>query len=154
MPFRFVRESEEAHYTDNHYGEVVRGVVFRLPARKGELRFLCGIEWTMNDSVSVRYSNVFDCVSDALQAAKKWAERFAEIERDHQTRYDAEQLIETLREELETIREDIRECIADIRIGAKTARKYLCELLQRRQCRIKGIAELVKNYTMVLEWRA
>ena len=153
VPFRFVVEAEKAYYTDNHYGEVVRGVVFQLPARKAELRFLCGIEWTGNGSITLSYSSVFDCPSNALQAARKWAERFAEQERDYSTQADAEQLIETLREELEAIREDIRGCIADIRIGATTARKYLCELLQRRQRRIKGIAELQKDYSMVLEWR-
>lgn len=76
-------------YTDSDAGETAIGIVASLPHG----RFIAGYRWTSNDE-RVYFSEVFTDEREAARRADSHAERFADISREDDARFQAAQKIE------------------------------------------------------------
>lgn len=83
------RVNHSGWFTDSFHLETVAGYVLQLPARDGRPRYVPAIQWSCNDSATVRPLDVYDSALDAAGAADRWAEREAESEREYQTAWQA-----------------------------------------------------------------
>lgn len=99
-PFRFVGFADEVvrlrhtgWYADEHGDNLIRGVVFQIPARGGNPQYLAGCEWGESsrkgfDSgggwIEIGRGDIYESKEDAARAADSIAERAAEAEREYQ----------------------------------------------------------------------
>lgn len=133
----------------------IRGLVYRLPARKGKELFIVGYYWNENDSYVLCYDKVYDDVNDAAYAADDKAKNYSKIIREDNLKFDAEQRIETLLEKMQSYREDFRDTAKIIRtIGCnRILIKIIKEARSNFKDRLRGVIELRDNYRMILEWK-
>ena len=98
VPFRFVGYADElarsighnGWYSDAHQDATLRGMVYRLPARDGEARYLSGYEESDSGSV-VLYRDIETDETDAARFADGLAERIAEDSREYSEAWQAGQ---------------------------------------------------------------
>lgn len=147
------RISHTGWFCDNYENEKCIGVVYRLPARRGKNLFVVGYRLDECEKAGVSFARYYKDEVEAAYAADGMAEKVAEKQQEEATKCDAEQYIETLREDLVEVRSNIRNAVGDIRNGAKTACKYLRSELERRTDIIRGIRELTDSPWMVTEYR-
>ncbi len=110
-------------YCDNFQDEVFRAAIWQLPGRDGEAYYLAGYIEPWNDGglidVGSHYAASGDNCLEAMQAAARDADhmamRFAEDSREADTKFQAEQRIESAREEIAEAREDHSATIAELR---------------------------------------
>jgi len=108
-------------YTDDEgFLETLRGIVYQLPSRKGELRFAYGYADPNNAGAALL---CFDPCDDKEDAAR-WADRFAQIhaeeERDYQRAWQAGRYYDDLAEEISTTRKACLELIREAKAGCKS----------------------------------
>lgn len=96
-------------YCDPEYGcesDTLRGVVYQLPARKGQPRYLAGYIDTVNDHTDalLSFDALFEEPEEAARAGDRLAEIVAEKERDYRTVWNAGQRYRELGENISAIR--------------------------------------------------
>jgi len=132
---------------DNITGELARGVVYRLPAKRGEERFLYGVADPNNDAAAVLSlgvvsgrsvdPGVFDGPSynegarDAAYLADGMAENYAESKIDNAAAWDMGRDQAEAAHEAQTLRASLRGLLAEIReAGSNEGRPHICETLR------------------------
>lgn len=99
-----IRIDHQGWYTDCDGRETARGLVVALPHG----RFLAGYHWTDNDE-RVYFSEIYTDQDDAARAADSEAERFAEVCREDDWKY---QQARGLEDGIEASLKRLRECLA------------------------------------------
>jgi hypothetical protein len=89
---------------DEDYGEVYRGVVYQLPARHGLPQYVYGYADPCNDDCALICFDVEADKADAARAADRFAEIFAEHERDYDRAASAKQHYDDLADEVKRLR--------------------------------------------------
>lgn len=74
---------------DDYGGEVARGVVFQLPANKGQCRYISAIADPCNNGPAILSLELFDNLKDAARNADSLAEKYAESEREYNAAFCA-----------------------------------------------------------------
>lgn len=115
---------------DDGSNEKARGVVFQLPARKGETRFLYGVADPFNDGPAILSLDVVSDVTDAARWADQLAERYAEDERDRNRAWRAGQRFAELGDDIAEHRRDCLALIREIKAQGKTFGAAICEVLR------------------------
>jgi len=98
VPLRFVGYADELDrsirhdgwYSDAHQEATLRGMVYRLPARDGEDRYLSGYEESDSGSV-VLYLDIQTDETDAARFSDRVAERLADDSREYAEAWEAGQ---------------------------------------------------------------
>jgi hypothetical protein len=111
-------------FVDDFQGETVRGVVYRLPSRKGVLRLVAGYADPFNDGPAcLDFSETFDDEREAAWRADRIAERMAETEREYQATTSARLEHDELAETIAATRRDALALIREIKSG----KEHLCD---------------------------
>ena len=97
-------------FTDDHCDNTYRGVVYRLPTRKGgNPIFVYGYTNSfMDDFALLEFSAECDCSIDAARWADNIAEYYADLERDFQRIENAKFVVEECDEALAKLREGLK----------------------------------------------
>ncbi|MDI1263880.1 MAG: hypothetical protein PS018_11545 [bacterium] len=74
---------------DDYSDELARGVVFQLPARNGQTRFLSAVADPFNNGPAILSLEIFDDKDDAARNADELARIYAESERDYRRAWNA-----------------------------------------------------------------
>lgn len=138
-----IRLNHTGWYTDEDFGETVKGTVYRLPARGGVEQFVPAMDDPNNDdSALVDFRSVTDCKEDAARWADSMAERFAEAEREYRAKDAAEQRILSINEEIADLYKEFRQIARELRAdcdrvqGVQVVRKLVKEKWQRTKSHI------------------
>lgn len=105
-------------YVDNFQSETCHGLVMQIPGRDGTPRYLYGVNdpWNSNSGmVAWRTHEWTGSKEDAARWADSMAEHYAEICREDDAKFQAEQQIEEKRNRIVEIRTELRKLAADIR---------------------------------------
>lgn len=142
---------------DDGMGEVLRGIVYQLPARNGAEAFVYGYADPHNDDCALLCFG--DIASDKEQAARdadRFAELFAEDERDYQRAWSAGRRYEDLDVEIRDMRKEALAIGTEMRTARKarvtapticaTLRNQIRALYRRIQKARKDRAELLANF--------
>lgn len=119
---------------DEDFDEVYRGIVYQLPARHGLPQFVYGYADPNNDDCALI---CFDPVDDKKEAAKQ-ADRFAEIWAEHERDYDrawrAGRRYDDLEDEIKNIRIEALTIGAELRANKRAAQNApkSCEVLRSK----------------------
>jgi hypothetical protein len=121
-------------YDDGDPREVLRGVVYQLPSRKGQTLYVYGYADPNNDDCALL---CFEQEGDKMEAAKqadRFAEIFAEDERDYHRAWDAGRRCEDLDEEIKTMRKEALAIGAEMREAkrAKLEAPTICATLRSK----------------------
>ena len=122
-------------YTEDNgwNGEVYRGVVYQLPARKGKPCFVYGYGDPDNDDCAlVCFGDVEDTKEAAARSADGFAERFADEARDYNRAWQAGRKYEDLAEEVTDARQKALTICRELRAASKvvTDTPTLCATLR------------------------
>lgn len=156
---RFGNVDHNGWYCDNFQSEVYRGAVWQLPARNGKPQYLAGFCEPWNDNAIISMDimsgetggdeNRNDtAICEAARNADGIAESFAESARDEDTKFQAEQRIETARDEIREAREEHSAIVAEIRGHIDTQKALnksplLCEAIRGKLAALREtVAEL------------
>lgn len=117
------------YYTDVDRNETACGIVARLT--RG--RFIAGYRWTSNGE-RVYYPDIYDNIDDAACAADGHAERFADLAREDDAKFNAARDIESsIEDALHRLRECLAmrhlECLAYVRDEIRE----LCETIREKR---------------------
>lgn len=153
-------------YTDEDgmNGEVVFGVVYALPARRG---FIAGINDPFNGDkegrgpcvVEVKENGspfVYDDETDAARAADSLAERYAEVQREHNAKYEecskAQDDEQEALSELDDIRGNVRALVSEIRASVLSPGlcKRLRDDIKRQRSRMHSLWDDIRAARQVL----
>jgi len=103
-------------FADNYHEETFRGAIFRLPAKRGQERFVAGYGESMNDGFVLDLSEVWnDDPIGAAREADRLAERAAEDAREYEAKESAERRIDEIADELKNIRSNVLALCRSIR---------------------------------------
>lgn len=119
-------------FTDDDQTEKYRGVVYQLPSR-GEPLYAYGYADPDNEDCALLCFDGENDKEDAARAADRFAEIFAEHERDYREAWQAGRRVEAINEEIVESRTNVLKIGAEMREGRK-AGLYLptaCEALRR-----------------------
>jgi len=130
-------------FCDEWQYEIAQGVVYRLPARNGESRFVAGIKDPCNDGAALVDFDIFTDERGAINNANRMAENYADEQRRACEQDRREQRCEELRGD---ISDALKRGIAIIQ-DAKKIRKALCETTALRDMLSASIADLRDNIT-------
>lgn len=141
---------------DDEYDETYRGVVYQLPSHKGETRFAYGYADPDNDDCALLCLDTEETKEDAARAADRFAEIFAEQERDYNRAWQAGRRYEDLADEVKDLRSEALAIGAELREARKlvqnapticaTLRETVFSLYRRISKTRKERAELLDNY--------
>lgn len=106
---------------DGDNGEVMRGVVFRLPHGRG---FIAGYADPCNDGPAFVELSIIDDEKDAARIADSIAEHYAEQERDYQRAWQAGRRFDNLLEEIQNARRDCLELIRETKEACAALANY------------------------------
>lgn len=137
-----------------------RGVVYRLPARKGKNLFLAGHYQDYSDQLVLFVGQSYEDASDAAKKGDRQAEKYAEKSREFYAKDQAEQQILFLREEIHECGKNILELIKEFKKVTREVKLNLTvypvlkdaicfklsSLLRDRRQAFKRIAALQDNY--------
>jgi hypothetical protein len=118
-------------------GDTVHGVVLALPGKDRLPRYVPAVSDPWNDDCyTVDFHHVQDDKEECARDADGMAERYADREREYQTRETAKALIEEARERIATERKTLHELSAEMRAAqpGNYAREYraICAALRKR----------------------
>jgi hypothetical protein len=137
---------------DNETGETAFGVVFRLPARKGQSIFVAGYRTSYDDSGA---AVCFESTEDETQAAQ-WSDHIAEIlaekERDYNTAWQAGSRYSGYGSDISAIRQDILALCKDIKESGRSFRSAVCKTLRESiSSKLQEIDRLRRKRAQLLE---
>ncbi len=127
---RLVGFADEIARSINHTGwytdddgdrETMRGVVYQLPARNGQTRFMYGYADPNNDGPACLSLTIATDKEDAARFADRVAERAAESERDYNRAWQAGCEYQQLGEEVAATRRDTLQLFAERRAAMSDA---------------------------------
>ncbi len=152
------RIDHKGWFCDDHQGEVMRGAVYQLPARKGKTLYVAAYADPYNDDCALVSFETYAEKEDAARAANYMAEKAAEESREHNEAYYAGQ---SYAENLDTSKE-ARAAFLALRkdMKGKTASAPICTALQKQlreyfaQWRNGKKAALVLLNNWQVQWRA
>lgn len=174
--FRFVGFADEVSrgidhkgwFTDSDgYGEVNRGAVYQLPARKGKPRYFAAyregcdgkIGWQDTaygsdyGAAGIDFSEIHDCPMEAARAADGLAETRAEEEREYRDAWRVAYHYQELGESMQAKRREARQLVRDMREAIKSgisAAPSICDalrrLLEQWETMREGREELESNF--------
>ncbi len=103
-------------YSDNYAEETFRGAIFRLPAKRGQERFVAGYGESMNGGFVLDLSGVWnDNLTGAAREADRLADRAGEEAREYEAKESATLRIKDIADDLKSIRTDILALCRSIR---------------------------------------
>jgi hypothetical protein len=122
----YFRESGDAHkiislrhtgwYVTNDCDEVTRGIVLQIPARHGVAQYVAAYTDPWNDNAaSVDLTETHATPEGAARAANSLASSYAELCRDDDAKFQAEQQIESAKESIAVARAEHSELCAEMR---------------------------------------
>ena len=119
---------------DGINGESLRGIVYQLPARNRECLYVYGYADPCNDGCALL---CFDTVSDKMKAARaadRFAELFAEEQRDYNRAWQAGRKYEELAEEIKQARTEALSIAEEMRTAkrAKVEAPTICATLRAK----------------------
>lgn len=152
----------KGYYIDEYCQETYRGVVYQLPsrivARKRLCQFVYGFE-DPNDSFSALlvFTDPKDDPLEAALAADRFAEIFAEHERDYQAACNARNQVNDFQEEIKATRTQALTLAAEMKRARKTIqtpmpticatlRAEILSLYREIQGKRKNIKELINDF--------
>lgn len=98
-------------YMDEFQDETCRGVVYRLPARKGESLFVPGFTTSYNDDgATLDFRLIFDDALDCARYADELARVYAKREREYQAAASARSRFDELTDDIADLRTIIATC--------------------------------------------
>jgi hypothetical protein len=117
---------------DGDNGEVYRGVVYQLPARDGREQFIGGYADPCNDDCALVYFDVVGNAKEAACLADRFAETFAEAERDYQRAWAAGRRYDDLDDDIKVLRKKALAIGAEMRAArvAKVSAPTICPTLR------------------------
>jgi hypothetical protein len=129
---------------DQGQGEIARGVVFQLPARNGETRFMYGVADPCNDGPAILSHDIATDKGDAAQWADQLAERYAENERAYNRAWHAGERYRDLENEITDTRDKVRQ-ILSARRDHKRAGDAVPTILKVLECKACELIERVSE---------
>lgn len=121
--FRNMSATDEGYYVDEYQGDVTRGLVIRL----NHGRFLAGITDPHNkDAALVITGDIWEDEQSAENAAARFAEHYADDQRDHSVAWQKGQEVASARAELSQLRKEVKAQIEAVRKGVS-----VCDTLKR-----------------------
>jgi len=143
-------------YCDLHRQETFRGVVFHLPAQKGESRFIAGYVESLNGGFVLDLTEIWQDEQSAAYEADRLAECAAEDNREYEAKENAKTRINEIAIELKNIRVEILELCRSVRqscpeIGEHQPIRYALrqvfqQHLQNRQSLMRERERLRENF--------
>jgi len=112
---RIINIRHTGWYSDLYQEETFRGIVFRLPAHKGENRFVAGYEESLNGGFVLNLTEIWQNERNAACEADRLAERAAESNRLYEAKEAANSRIDEIEVELKNIRVDILDLCRSVR---------------------------------------
>jgi hypothetical protein len=156
--------SHRGWFTNEFQDEVYRGIVFRLPARHGEGRFVYGYEDPNNPGAALLSFDPCDEEKDAARWADRFAERSAEEEREYQEAWQARRRFDDLDDDVKTARELLINLCGEARAARRLSlpnfpkicgviRGKVSDLLEEIKGSRQKRAELEAGYSRHAAWR-
>lgn len=105
------------YYADHWQDETITGHVLQLPARHGAPRYYPAISWSNSDMATGYPFDWYDCKEEAARAADYHAEKAAELDREANAQFQAEQDIVEAQDDIRAAREAVRAIVADLKTG-------------------------------------
>ncbi len=128
------RLNHKGWYTedDGDSGEVYRGIVYQLPSRKGKTLFVYGYADPNNDDCALLSFDPEETKEEAARAADRFAEIFADNEREYQRAWQAGRRYEDLDESVKDMRSEALHICAEIRQSRRlaTSAPTICRVLR------------------------
>lgn len=141
-------------YTDeNGYsGEVLRGIVYRLPARHGKTLFVCGYADPYNDNAACLETVSVETEIDAAHRADHIAQHEAEKQKVWNAAFHAGSRYSDIREEISNARNSAIELIKAIRQHrGQSVETVICQTLRQHVASwLRDIAKLKKERTEII----
>lgn len=121
-------------HDDGDTGEVMRGIVYQLPARNGQPQYVYGYADPINDDCALLNFEIEVEVMNAARAADLFAEGCAEDERDYRRAWDAGRRYDDLAEEIKSMREEALKICGEMREARRTgfSAPTICYALRAR----------------------
>jgi hypothetical protein len=118
-----IRLGHRGWYVDSALDDVVYGVVYQLPAKHGEERYLAGCVYSYDtECVSLDVTQVYDSERDAAYASEELARIAAEHSCEEDMKYQHAQVKEKAREHRSVLRARMRSIVAALRWKRRMAR--------------------------------
>ncbi len=154
---KIIRLDHRGWYTDEEFqDETYRGVVYQLPARDRECQYVYGYADPNNEGCALLSFDFESSKEDAARNADRFAEIFAEHERDYQRAWGAGRRYDDLAEEIKDMREEALAIGAEMRAAKRTVENAprICATLRAEILKLyrsiqrvrKERAELLANY--------
>lgn len=154
---KIVRIDHKGWYTDDEgVNDVYRGVVYQLPSRGGEPQYVYGYADPCNDGCALLCFDAEMDKENAAHAADRFAEIFAEHERDYNRAWQAGRNYEELANEIIEARTEALKIAAEMRAAKKgrfeapticyTLRRNILALYRSIQTARAKRAELFDNF--------
>ena len=151
------RIGHKGWYTDDDCAfETYRGIVYQLPARRGQTQYVYGYADPNNDDCALLCFDVEADKADAARAADRFAEVCAETERDYQRAWHAGREYEGLEDEIKSMRKEALTIAEEMRAAKRasivapticaTLRGKIVSLYRSIQTSRKKRAELLDNF--------
>lgn len=136
-------------FIDEFQAEVYQGIVYQLPSRKGELRFLPGYADPWNDDCFHWNGRLYDNLREAVQAADSHAEHSATKEREYQAEESRKFQLEENTARIQEIRTELRAAFAELR--TLSLPPTLCTMIRSRIRRLRDESHTLYNQNLTLE---
>lgn len=131
----------EGWYNDEFRSDLSVGHVLQLPARDGKPCYVIAVDETDSEGKTVWPLRMFDSMSDAALAADGAAERWAEINREENEKFQREQEIEESREAIISIRSDLRLLVREMKAARRMGVEGFPTLCRALRSRIADLRE-------------
>lgn len=149
----------QGYYADNYGDEVLRGAVWRLPARGGQEMFVYGYGDPNNEDAALICFVPTDDRRAAAQRADGMAEKAAEDSREFYVKDRAEQDILQAREEIHDINASALQLLHEIKAAGSRFSPAICNalktqvraLLEERRAQFKIIAARKNDFLSAAE---
>lgn len=157
---RFRPKPSLGWYSTNFQDVTLYPVGYRLPSRKGAQRFVYGYADPCNEGAALLCFDPCDSEDDAQRWACAFTKRAAEEHREEDAKYQAEQQIEGIVEELGEIRRRVLALCSELKTACKaladkpaivaTLRAALKSEMRERESLFRRRAKLQKDYWLAV----
>lgn len=121
-------------HDDGDPPDVLRGIVYQLPARNGQPQYVYGYDDPNNDDCALLCFDPVPTVMEAARDADRLAEIYAEHERDFHRAWDAGCRYSSLGESIKELRQEALQLGAEMREARRTGinAPTICNTLRER----------------------